>query len=51
LGKGTIISPSDGRVFCDDICAARDYIRLKLGNEPHLVPDNIPLRLLPNRRS
>ncbi len=51
LGKGTIISPIDGRVFCDSICAARDYVRLKLGDEPHLVPDNIPLKLLPNRRS
>jgi hypothetical protein len=50
LGKGTVISPHDGRVFCDNICAARDYIRLKLGDEPHLVPNDIPLRLLPNRR-
>jgi hypothetical protein len=34
LGKGTVISPHDGRVFCDSICAARDYVRSKLGDEP-----------------
>lgn len=50
FSKPAIISPIDGRVFCDSICAARDYIRMKLGDEPHLVPDNIPLKLLPNRR-
>jgi hypothetical protein len=49
LNRPAIISPVDGRVFCDSICAARDYIRLKLGDEPHLVPNNIPLKFLSNR--
>jgi hypothetical protein len=51
LDEPALISPINGRVFCGHICAAKDYIRLKLGTAPHLVPNDIPLRLLPNNRS
>jgi hypothetical protein len=49
LNNPAIISAIDGRVFCNSICAAQDYLRQKFGDEPHLVPDDVPLRRLPNR--
>jgi hypothetical protein len=48
LDEPALISPINGRVFCGDVCAAKDYVRLKVGKGPHLAPDDVPLRLLPN---
>jgi hypothetical protein len=42
-----VVSPLDGRVFCDHICAMRDHIRMRLKTGPHLVPDDIPAALKP----
>ena len=50
LDKTALISPLDGRVFCGTICAARDFIRMRLETDPHLVRKDTPLRLRPRTR-
>jgi hypothetical protein len=50
MNKPGLISPLDGRVFCGTICAACDFIRMRLETDPHLVPKDTPLRLQPKGR-
>ena len=48
LNELAVISPRDGRVFCNNICASRDHMRVRFVADPPLVPNYIKAR--PPRR-